>query len=525
MRSIRTIVAALLLFTVLAGIGYALIPPPPAEQVLGIKDSKFDQYRSSATYPNQGLCRSCHTSGVNDRHHNLVYAGAINPVTGIAYGCNNCHPVLSGPSGNSVVREKECLQCHSGLNWSRVDPVNASAAKVNISRPHHIKTAAAAARHCNDCHGSVIADYDDGHYVPDYSTSNVTPTTHYKVYNATSGRYWGGCFACHQNTTATEPDLFNQHDTHHAATNGQRTGALDHQGDKTPGETCNWCHTTWLINGSERPIGYPNELAFEIRNSTLLSVGDTINGTGCEKCHDVGTIHNIQVNYGSGTAGKGHIETNWDCLGCHAWYDAGTSGFENVFVPQLDTLSPGKLATNVGTTLTLVGSEFLTGTGTTNPVTAVVAVDGVEYTPSSVTDTQIVVNVPGQTAGVHTVQVVKKGDWAWQTKNSKLMSIVAVDPVDALSAVKTKVGKSTTITIDGTGFGPQPDPAFTELGVTVTATKIVRGKPVSETYNLVITSWSNTQIVGTVPSGSTAPVSGNPVTVNAVAGSDTVGLS
>ncbi|SNQ60990.1 hypothetical protein [Candidatus Methanoperedens nitratireducens] len=134
--------------------------PPPVNQNLGIKDSKFDQYRSSATNPNQTLCRGCHQTGgdatvIPNRHHRLVETGKINPVTGLAYGCNNCHPILSGPTGQSVFKERECLQCHSGLNWSRVDPTNATKGKVNISRPHHINTAPAQARQCNQCHGSV----------------------------------------------------------------------------------------------------------------------------------------------------------------------------------------------------------------------------------------------------------------------------------------------------------------------------------------------------------------------------------
>ncbi|SNQ60989.1 IPT/TIG domain-containing protein [Candidatus Methanoperedens nitratireducens] len=368
-----------------------------------------------------------------------------------------------------------------------------------------------------------IANYDDGHYVPDYGASLVTPTTHYKVYNATSGRYWGGCFACHQDTTVTDPDLFDSYDTHHTATNGQGTGALDHQGDRTPGVTCNWCHTTYwnTTTNSERPIGYPDELKFEIRNNTLLSVGDAINGTGCEKCHDVGTIHNIQKDYGSGTAGKGHIETNWDCNGCHAYWDAGESGFENVIVPSVYSITtdPAKLTTGAGFTITVTGSGFLSGT-TTNPIQASVEIDGVSYS-GTVTDTTIVATIPGLTEGVHTVKVKKTGDYDWQTKYSGELSIVVVDPVDATSAtlVKTGHGLDTvyTITVSGSGFGDQPPAEFTELGVTVATS--VRGQPV--TYTLAVSSWSDAQIVGTV----TSAVVGDPVTVNALFGSDTVTLT
>lgn len=522
--------AAIALFLVLASLAIAVVPPPPANQNIGINDSRFDKLGSSAQLPNQAGCRACHTAGVPDRHHNLLAAGKINPVTGSVYACNNCHPVITGPNGQSVYLERECLDCHSGLNFSRVD-ANATAAKVNISRPHHINPANATSRNCKGCHGSFVANYNDGHYVPLYAPSLVTPEPHYKVYNATSGRYWGGCWACHQNTTANVPALLDQYGTHHGAIMGNRTSnqttdpRYDHQTDRTSGATCNWCHTTYwnTTTNSERPIGYPNELDFEIRNAS--SATDPVNGTGCEKCHDVGTIHNIQYNYATtnGQQGYGHIGTNWDCNGCHAFWDAGdSSGFENVFVPQLASVSPGKLTTGVGATLTLSGSDFLSGTGTTNPVGAVVSVDGVEYTPTSVTDTEIVVDVPGQVAGVHNVQVVKKGDYDWQTKTSKLSSIVAVDPVDAVTATKVKLSKtSTKITITGTGFGPQPGEEYTDLGAFVTTTVVNKGKTQTVTYKLVITSWSNTQIVGTVKSANI----GDPVTVKAIAGTDTINIS
>ncbi len=510
----KTYVAAAVLFLILVGIGYAAIPPPPVEQNLGFtKDTKFDQLGSSPTNPNQTLCRQCHGAGLQTRHHDLAGVDQkINPVTGAVYVCKDCHPTISGPNGIVVVRERECLRCHQGLNWSRVDPTNASKANVNMSRPHHINTAAAQARHCNDCHGSVIADYDDGHYLPDYDISPITPSTDYKIYNATSGRYWGGCFACHQNTTSTSPALYNQHDTHHAAINGNRSG-LDHQKDRTAGMTCNWCHVANTTSGSPiQPV--------ELRNWTLMGSGDYINGTGCEQCHDIGTIHNIQYNYPAteGTKGYGHIGDNWDCNGCHAYWDAGElSGFENTFVPKVDsmTTNPATVNTGVSFDLTLNGNGFLSATGVTS-VTAVVSVDGVEYTGTA-TDTSITVTVPGLARGDHTVQLVKKGDYAWQTKTGGLLSVTVSDPVDATSAtlVKTKRGGHTTytVTVNGNGFGTQPPAEFTEFGVTVTKQGHV--------YPMTVSSWTNTQIVGTVESAA----SGNPVTVNALYGSDTVNIS
>ncbi len=483
----RNILFSVLVIAAIAAMAMALVPPPPVNQNIGINDSRFDKLGSSPQMPNQSGCRVCHSAGVPDRHHNLVPAGKINPVTGSVYACNNCHPTISG---GGILLDRECLDCHSGLNFSRL---NASAvnAKVNISRPHHVNTAEAAARDCRFCHGSFVANTDDGHYVPSYATSIVTPTTHYKIYNETSGRYWGGCFACHQNSTANIPELLNQHDTHHGAINGNRTG-LDKQKLSTPGETCNWCHTVNVSSPTGRPVGYPDELAFEIRNSTLLNIGDTLNGTGCEKCHDVGTLHNIQYNYATtnGQQGYGHIGDNGDCNGCHAFWDAGdVSGFEGAIIPDVTSISQTKfLTTDTATPVTISGTNFLSGAGT---FTAVVAIDGTtKLTPNSVTDTEIVVTIPQLTEGVHTIQVVKQGDPAGD-KSSRLGSLTIVSQVDV---VKAKLA-SGTITITGTEFGPQPTADFADLGVFVTHTATVKRKTTTTTFEATVVSWADTQIV------------------------------
>lgn len=539
------IVLAVIAGLALAAIAAAIVPPPPANQNIGMNDSRFDKLGTSVQMPNQSGCRTCHggtgtiyggtqysNTGVPDRHHNLLSTGEINPVTGQVYGCNNCHPIITGPNGQSAYLERECLDCHSGLNWSRLD-ANAATAKVNVSRPHHINTAQAVARDCKYCHGSYVANTLDGHYVPTYAPSLVTPEPHYKVFNATSGRYWGGCWACHQNTTANVPELLNQYQTHHGAINGNRTTnqttdpRYDYQTAGTPGRACNWCHTVNVSTG--RPVGYPDELNMEFRNA--LSATDPVNGTGCENCHDVGTLHNIQVGYvsgGNGPAGRGHINNNWDCNGCHAFWDAGdVSGFEGAMIPNVESTSPAKISTaDTATTMTITGTDFLSG-ASAGTYTAVVSIDGTTtLTPTSVSDTEIVVTVPQLAEGVHTVKVVKQGDPAGD-KISRLSSLVVAEPLDAVSATKVKVGTGknaqTQITITGTGFGPQPDDAFPELGASVTTTTYdKRGRPTGTvTYKLAITNWSDTQIVGTVK---TAAI-GDPVTVTALGGTDTVNIS
>lgn len=490
----RNILFSVIVIAAIAAMAMALVPPPTANQNIGIYDTKV-------TNLVEQNCRSCHNStylgGVPTRHHNLVPTGE--------YACMNCHP----SDGQSVLIERNCIQCHNGTSWM------ANATGINISRPHHINTAAAAARDCKSCHGSYISNYDDGHYVPTYDTSIITPTTHYKIYNETSGRYWGGCYACHQNSSATTPELLDQYGTHHNAINGNRSvnstlyPEKSHQKDGTPGYTCNWCHASYwnTTTNSLRPIGYPNELNFIFRNNSWQT--DPANLTGCEQCHDVGTIHNIQYNYSgtNGQAGYGHIGTNWDCYGCHAFWDAGASGFEGAMIPDLASVNPSVLKAGTATTLTLDGSNFLSGTGTYN---AKVSIDGTNLlTPVSATDNRIIVNVPKLTAGAHTIQVVKTGDLSGD-KVSKLSSLTVVSQVTITSAKLNS--KSGVITISGKGFGTKPADNAQQYVTIAHAGQVF--------YSEGISSWSNTKIVAKA-SASIAAL-GDTLTVTTPTGSASV---
>lgn len=498
MDNIRKLYLALAVAIIaLVGLAIAVVPPPPANQMEGIYDTSVVNF-------NESLCRDCHDSGVPDRHHQLVPGGE--------WGCMDCHPVVTD-GGYSVLRERNCVMCHNGTAFY------ANPAAVNISRPHHVNHPDAAARNCSACHGSYVADYDDGHYVPSYGTSMVTPLASYIVYNGTSDRYWGGCFACHQNSSSASPLILTNHDTHHYATGGQRGGEIDHQGDNTPGRECNWCHVINVSSG--RPLEITTWLGIdlgrevmELRNSTLLGIGDTLNGTGCQKCHSVASIHNIQYDYTntSGQLGYGHIGDNWDCNGCHASWDAGAAPMQGAIIPSVTSITPGKLTTGVDAVVTIVGSNFLSGNGV---YTSVISVDGSRLTPSSITDSQIVVTVPGLAAGVHTIQVVKTGDVT--DKMSKLSTLVVVTPVDVASASLVKE----EITITGTGFGAQPTLEFTDLGVFIDTTVGKNKKMVTTTIKADIVSWTDSEIVVTAEDVSV----GEKLTVKALSGEDSATIT
>jgi hypothetical protein len=142
-------------------------------------------------------------------------------------------------------------------------------------------------------------------------------------------------------------------------------------------------------------------------------------------------------------------------------------------IPTVDTVSPSVIAVNTATTLTVTGSNFVNGA-----YSSVVTVDGVTYTPISITDTQIVVNIPALSAGIHELQLVKGGDTL-----SKLLTLTVVLNPKITTA---KLGFKGTITINGLNFGIKP----TKNAQLYVSVKHAGNQIVSTS----ITSWSSTQI-------------------------------
>lgn len=521
-------ISAILLFAVLAGIGYGLTPPPPppppVPQTIGMYDTGIDHLVTNAT--DQSLCRQCHqTSGTNisggynnsiggvpTRHHSLVAKGTINPLTNTAFQCQDCHP--STGTGNGILLDRSCVDCHNGTNfWADAAPLNAHVG--NITRPHHVDTSSdtanignpAAARQCNFCHGSFVNNYNDSHYKPTYATDfMITPLASFKATNFSQpdglggNKTWGGCLSCHDpNTVATPMVIDSNHDTHHKEILGfgRFGGKTAFQNASTPGETCNWCHVT--VNGSPLRINITNPFtgellvkAMEARNSTIESTdaiefasvnGDiTFNGTGCEKCHGVPSLHNIQVNYQqNGQQGLGHINNNSDCSGCHDSWLPANEFVPGALIPYVDSISPSIMAAGTATTVTITGSNFVNGV-----YTSVVSVDGVKYTPTSITDAQIVVNIPALAAGIHTIQLVKGDGTDAVTSKLSTLTVVSNPTITSAKLVTTGKGKNavTALTITGNGFGTIPNTPYyvsvNHAGKQIVSTNIV--------------SWSNTQI-------------------------------
>ena len=497
----------------LASAGWAGIPAPPVNQSIGMGDVLI----SAQT---EAECRACHSSGVNDRHHLLVgkpippgslvpYPDADgNHVRDATYGCLNCHRTTS-----TVVRD--CVVCHT-------------------KSPHHT-TPAAQARHCKSCHGSVVDDYDDGHYIPTYQPSLVTPTPNGGdgLPRNSRGKGAGACDYCHDNDGLSTPIILSSAVLHHSAASN-----------------CSWCHQTDPLSfhtdreddamhapGKKKPFtnGCTDCHGADLRGGVARSCfschgreWDNDSGSGhspyfstagdmrkCESCHGPNSLHSIQADspkaptgtivVGGELAGYGHVgrdagPNDSDCWGCHGFKMSSVPGFGPV-APTVNAADRAVITAGTPTTVLLTGGAFVNTAGGELYEAGVnlTGADGssVNLTPDVVADEgMLAVTIPSTTGpGNYRLRAVKEGF----ESNPVVISIV---PKVRITRATSQRG---TVTITGSGFAAYA----TGLGTSVTGT--ARGKAVKGT----VVSWRDEKIVakfGQLP---------NVVTVKSVFGSAT----
>lgn len=178
--------------------------------------------------------------------------------------------------------ETECLVCHEG--------------GIPVSGDHH-STSLALDRKCTSCHGDLVDNFDDGHYVPTYGASLVTPWPSGKPNGGSPlnslGSSTGSCDFCHNDPSGTYTNEALHHNT----------------GLGSDATKCAWCHDDSAAAGEK------------IRR--------------CEDCHGPDSLHNIQADspnpatagiivIGGEDAGYGHVGRDAgpgdsDCLGCHGF--------------------------------------------------------------------------------------------------------------------------------------------------------------------------------------------------------------
>ncbi|BDV42803.1 cytochrome c [Geotalea uraniireducens] len=447
--SLLAVTVALLFATVT--VATAKVPPPPVNQYLGLYDTDFGALTRSS-------CLACHGSDqvLVLRHHALLN----NVAPAKTYDCLTCHTLVPDGSGGYLFADfRTCENCHS-------------------TSPHHTTTAAVE-RHCTVCHGSFVDDYDDGHPIPTYTPSAVTPGITGDAYtDPVTGeqKITGGCGACHQpDATAIDPatgtvrPILSNRETHHAT----------HL-------ACATCH----------PVH-----------------GGVLDIRGCESCHGIRSLHNIQqetpapanvgtVVPGQEEAGWGHVGSNSDCNGCHLpamWAASATPA--GATVPAIGALSSRTVRSDRSTLLTIAGDSLVNSAAETTYTPTILLGSGptaVTLQPSSVSANRLQVVIPPLPPGNYDLRVVK----ADKRSNRARLTVALLPAVKQASLTRG----TDLVTIIGSGFGtPPPGDYASGLGVFANgaAARIV--------------TWSATRIIVTSP----GIKAGALVTVKTVNGSAT----
>ncbi len=437
MKTKYYLIFGLVIVGIIQGIVFALIPPPPVNQDMGMYDTLISNYT-------ENMCRKCHTQGVNDYHH------IIDPQN---YSCKNCHPL----NGSQITIIRNCTTCH-----------NNTYNNMTIRRPHH-ETIFAQEKHCSSCHGNIVDDYDDGHYIPQYDISFTTPNSKYKIISSTNKKL-GGCEACHEQNESL--NIYPANKTHHML------GNLS--GFNSPNSSnCNICHEYNGTSGFES-VRY------------------------CEKCHSIKALHNIQHDFAntSGLAGYGHTGNETDCNGCHfSWVTASIKPSIDVIIPTLDNISSSKVYENISVPLTIIGDNFLH----LNNITVVIVrntTNNIILNPNSLTDSQINVTIPSLIRGRYGIYVLKNGNI--KSNGRPMISVPKV-------IINTAKKSSYTVTIKGSGFGYY-DPEYKNWTNVTIKSVDRRGNIISR--SIQINSWSDTYISLT----SSDTVFGDNATVNSIFG-------
>lgn len=251
------LMVVILIMSVLFGVVLcrATVPPPPVDQYIGLWDRSFNNMSESD-------CRGCHGNNLLDTHHRLITSKDLL--------CTSCHKMDCSSGTCLIVPFRDCFLCHNQI-----------AGQASV---HHLGQTAQNGD-CASCHGTLVQNRGDGHTIPSYSATMVTP----RPSDGTGVNGKGACDYCHSwgNDLGTSNLVFANKETHHNTGLGQDSSK------------CIWCHDSQA-------------------NANLKI-------RACEQCHAPQSLHNIQLDTNSdGTVVpggelpfRGHIGSNEDCLGCH----------------------------------------------------------------------------------------------------------------------------------------------------------------------------------------------------------------
>lgn len=461
------------------------VPPPPANQIIGINDGVLNNLVEAD-------CRFCHENpeqfpvddvSIPDRHHiltqppqfipsgSLIFTNPDSPtdpdinndgVNDSFYGCQNCHPDDPATPVIDFIVTRDCLLCHVQIDGA--------------GSVHHLTPTAQGTDSplgdpnvgdCTPCHGTLVDDTGDGHFIPDYDPTPRTPTRSGGLafpFNS-RGNGAGACDYCHdQDTDPTIPPgdpvaIYSNQETHH------NTGLGPPVEDPVTSEKCAWCHD----------FNLPFEAQIRV----------------CENCHGPDANHSIQADSdGDGVITPG-IELPWyghigdpdDCWGCHGFtLQALSSPGTGPVVPHVTGISAPVLKAGSDTAVTLTGAAFTNmseGIELTSNV-VLTAVDGslITLIPDTISENALTVTISGTTpVGNYHVRAVKG------TEESNPVAITVVPAVAITDDSCQK--KKRVLTIHGSGFGDKPAGTNDYINVAI------NGNTVDEAD---VMSWSDVQI-------------------------------
>ncbi len=403
---------------------WANVPPPPVNQQIGIDDGVFNNLAEAD-------CRLCHENpdqfpvkpeSIPDRHHLLVGTPIGDPNSAPFddppgdFDCFSCHDVDCSTGVCDINVYRDCLFCHEQI--------------ANEASVHHL-TATAQASDCVACHGDLVDNRGDGHTIPTYDPSLVTPKPSDGLgppNRIGDGR--GACNFCHSSGTGdplvpgTDTDtgvlVFGNSATHHNTGLGLDT------------TKCIWCHP-------------PTSAVLAIRT--------------CEGCHGFESLHNIQadsnsdnvIDPGNELAYYGHIGNNDDCMGCHGGYTTAAAPASGPVTPYISSSDVSVVTAGTDTAVTLSGTAFTNVISGFEWVSDVLltAPDGTSIliAPDAISESSLTFTISGSTApGNYDVRVVK-GD---TQSNPVVISIIPDVTITNMSCSSKRL-----LTITGSNFGEQ----------------------------------------------------------------------
>jgi hypothetical protein len=450
--------------------------PPPVRQEIGIQDSLYNHLVEAD-------CRFCHENpeqfpvldvSVPDRHHLLSDTIIPDPtdapfgIPGNLYECLSCHEVDDSTGVIIFIVERDCLVCHIQ------DPSELTV--------HHRTDLAQGTLpqgpDCQACHGDIVDNRDDGHFIPSFDPMPETPKRSGGTglpFNCRSDGA-GACNYCHDDGISPEGiPVESTMTTHH------------NTGFGADAAKCDWCHDFAL----------PFEAQIRI----------------CENCHGRDSLHNIQADSNGDNVIQpgielpfyGHIGNPDDCWGCHGYGPAAQTAPEaGPVVPIISSVSDSVLIEGADTTVTLSGSAFTNMDESTELSSDVVLTapdsSSVTLIPDYISQDSITVTIPGSLA---------KGNYKLKTAKQNKHSnprVISVIPDVVITDVTCRERRGRLI-IRGSGFGEKPEGTHDYINVQVNG----------ETADII--SWSDNRIKISIHSCSSV----DHVTVKALYGTATTG--